>query len=408
MTTKSSDSVFIGRQPIFNSSLDIYAYELLYRSGHKNIAGVFDGNAATTNVILNSFMEIGFDNLVAGHKAFINLTHSFIDGSIPLPMTKKQVVLEILEDIPPEPEIIAQIQVLRDQGYIIALDDFIFDETMKPYINVANMIKVDVQLVDDTTLPGHVKTMKQNGIRMLAEKVETLEEFERYKEMGFDLFQGYFLSKPQVIEGKKLSSNTMILMDLLSKLQNPDIEFAELESLVARDAALSYKLLRYINSPAVGLGGKVDSVQRALLILGLDALKKWMTLLVMSGMSEKSDELIRTAMIRGKMCELLANNAGVEKANSYFTVGLFSLLDAMLDIRMSDILKDLPLEQRLNTALIEHKEAEGFALQCVIDYEEGRWDDMKYSDLSNTVIGKVYLEAIQWADQLMQGFQDTK
>ena len=408
MTTNSSDSVFIGRQPIFNPSLDIYAYELLYRSGHKNVAGVFDGNAATTNVILNSFMEIGFENLVAGHKAFINLTRSFIDGSIPLPMTKKEVVLEILEDIPPEPEIIEQIQALRDQGYTIALDDFIFDEAMKPFINVANMIKVDVQLVDDKILPEHVKTMKQNGIRMLAEKVETLEEFERYKEMGFDLFQGYFLSKPQVIEGKKLSSNKMILMDLLSKLQDPDIEFSELESLVARDAALSYKLLRYINSPAVGLSGKVDSIQRALLILGLDALKKWMTLLVMSGMTEKSDELIRTAMIRGKMCELLANKSGVVKAHSYFTVGLFSLLDAMLDIKMSDILKDLPLEQCLNTALIEHKEGEGFALQCVIDYEEGRWEGMKYSDLSNSVIGKIYLEAIQWADQLMDGFRDVK
>ena len=408
MTTNSSDSVFIGRQPIFNPSLDIYAYELLYRSGHKNVAGVFDGNAATTNVILNSFMEIGFENLVAGHKAFINLTRSFIDGSIPLPMTKKEVVLEILEDIPPEPEVIEQIQSLRDQGYTIALDDFIFDEAMKPFINVANMIKVDVQLVDDAILPEHVKNMKRNGIRMLAEKVETLEEFERYKEMGFDLFQGYFLSKPQIVEGKKLSSNKIILMDLLSKLQDPDIEFSKLESLVARDAALSYKLLRYINSPALGLSGKVDSIQRALLILGLDALKKWMTLLVMSGMSEKSDELIRTAMIRGKMCELLANKAGVEKAHSYFTVGLFSLLDAMLDIGMADILKDLPLEQRLNTALIEHKEGEGFALQCVIDYEEGRWEGMKYSDLSNSSIGQVYLDAIKWADQLMEGFNDVK
>jgi EAL and modified HD-GYP domain-containing signal transduction protein len=408
MTTSNSENIFIGRQPIFRPNLEVYAYELLYRSGQKNVAGVFDGDAATTTVILNSFMEIGFENIVGGRKAFINLTKSFIDGSIPLPMNKNDVVLEILEDISPDPETIEQIQALRDKGYTIALDDFVFDEKMKPFTSVANLVKVDVQLVDVDDLSQQVAALKQRGIRMLAEKVETLEEFEHYKAMGFDLFQGYFLSKPEVIEGKKLSSNKTVLVELLSKLQDPDIEFGEIEQLVTRDAALSYKLLRYINSAAVGLSAKVDSIQRALLLIGLDALKQWMTLIVLSGVSTKSDELIHNAMIRGKMCELLGKAAGIEKPHSYFVVGLFSLLDAMLDMSMSDILKELPLQQRLNNALIKHQESEGQALQCVIDYEEGRWSDLKFSTLSETQISAAYFEAMQWADTMMQGFQDIK
>lgn len=408
MTTNSSETIFIGRQPIFRSNLEIYAYELLYRNGKVNVAGVFDGDVATTTVILNSFMEIGFENIVGGRKAFINLTKSFIDGTIPLPMTKKEVVLEILEDIPPEPETIEQIKALQERGYTIALDDFIFEEKMQPFVAVANMIKVDVQAVDDNVLSEQMAKMKQQGIRMLAEKVETLEEFERYKDMGFELFQGYFLSKPEIVEGKKLSSNKAVFAELLSKLQDPDIEFGELEALVGRDAGLSYKLLRYINSPAVGLSAKVDSIQRALVLLGLDTLKQWMTLLAMSGMSSKSDELIHSAMIRGKMCELLAKAAGIEKPHSYFVVGLFSLLDAMLDMEMTSILKELPLQQRLNTALIDHQENEGLALQCVIDYEEGRWSELKFSTLSNSEISAIYLESIKWGDEMMKGFEEIK
>lgn len=408
MSVSPLKAAYIGRQPIFNTDLDVYAYELLYRDGEKNVAGVFDGNTATTTVILNAFMEIGFENIVGQSRAFINLTRSFLDGSIPLPFSKKEVVLEILEDIEPDDELISQISELRAKGYRIALDDFIFDRQQAGFLPVSDIVKVDIQQVDLKRLAPKVAQLKESGLKTLAEKVETIDEFEACKEMGFDFYQGYFLSRPQVIEGKKLASSKLVLLELLSRLQDPDVGFGELESLVKRDAALSYKLLRYINSPAVGLSTEVESIQRALLLLGLETLKHWMTLLVIASVSEKPDELIHMALIRGKMCELLASKAGSEKVNSYFVVGLFSILDAMLDLPMPNILSELPLPQRLNRALVKHEEDEGDALACVLDYEESRWDSLSFKQLGREDISNCYLEAISWADSMMKGLKTVR
>lgn len=402
MPNHQTESAFIGRQPIFNRNMELYAYELLYRRGNENVAGVFDGDNATTTVIINTFLEIGFENIVGGAKAFINLALGFLDGTIPLPLGKKEVVLEILENTPPLQEIMDQIQNMRDKGYKIALDDYVFDAKMSPFLDVADLVKVDLREVNWEQLPANVKMLRDRGLMTLAEKVETQQEFEACKEMGFDYFQGYFLSKPQIIEGKKVSSSKLTHMELLSKLQDPDIEFGELEKLIARDAALSYKLLRYINSPAVGLSVEVDSIQRALLMLGLDTLKQWMTLLVLVGVSDKPDELIHIGMVRATMCENLAKAAGIEKTSSYFIVGVFSILDAMLDLPMKNILTELPLQKRLNQALVEHLGDEGDALSCVIDYEEGKWDELHFHKLTQIEITRCYLDSVRWADNVMK------
>ncbi|MDH5546416.1 MAG: HDOD domain-containing protein [Gammaproteobacteria bacterium] len=400
-TMESEQSAFVGRQPIYDKNLGIFAYELLYRSGLVNVAGVFDGDEATTRVILNTFVDIGFENIVGDKMAFVNLTENCINGTIPLPLTQKHVILEILEDVRATPELIKILGEYRDNGFKIALDDYVFEDKMKAFLPVVDIVKVDIQAVDNTKLVEGIKYLKLVGKTILAEKIETLKEFEACREMGFDLFQGYFLSKPEVVEGRKLSTGKVVLMQLLSLLQDPEVEFGALEALISKDAALSFKLLRYIRSPAVGVTTQVDSIQRALMILGLDALKQFMTLLIIADVGGSCNELVRVALTRAKMCEQIAVRKGVEKTNSFFVVGLFSALDAMLGISMSNILKSLPLHKRLNEALLERSGDEGKILRCVTDYEKGDWDVLLCEKLSHNAIASSYLDAIKWADDML-------
>jgi EAL and modified HD-GYP domain-containing signal transduction protein len=401
-----SESIFIGRQPIFTADMDVYGYELLYRGSQMNSAGRIDGDIATTKVVLNAFLEIGLENLVGGKLAFINVTRTFIEGHIPIPFPKQQVVIEVLEDIPPEPEVLKALRELSRQGYGIALDDFVYEQKLDALIKIANIIKIDVQVTKGEDLEQHAKTLRRAGVQLLAEKVETQEEFENCRRLGFSLFQGYFLSRPAVIEGQKLPSNKIAVLQLLAKLQDPNVEIEELDELVKRDATLSYKVLKYVNSPALSLGKEVTSLQQAIMMLGLLSLKRWVMLIVLAGLSEKSDELIRIAMVRAKMCELLAQATGADNLEDYFAAGLFSTLDAMLDRPIQQILQSLPLSQPVRAALLEHKGEVGNALNCAIAYEEARWQDVGFKNFDAAQLRDKYLEATQWADIAMGGIAD--
>lgn len=399
----TAEGVFVARQPIYNRSLDVFSYELLFRSGNHGSAGtILDGNQATTQVILNTFMELGFENVVGHHKAFINLTSDFIKGDFPIPFNKKQVVLEVLEHVRPEPAILQGLESLKAKGFTIALDDFVYDEQLTPFIKLADIIKIDVQVLDDKQLKDHVRKLRSEGIKLLAEKIETKEEFDNCKQLGFDFFQGYFLSKPQVLEGRRLPNSKIALMQILSRLQDPDVEFHELDKLIKPDASLSFKLLRYINSPAVAVSTEVSSIQHALVLLGMDTLKRWVTLIVLSGMAERASEIMRFGMVRAKMCELLATALGEKKTDTYFTVGLFSVLDSLLDLPMYKVLEELPLPTHMNSALLEKKGLEGETLQCAIAYEEGEFNIVGCASLTTSEIKQAYLDAIKWADESMR------
>lgn len=399
VTTPSSTAVFVARQCIYNRSLDVYSYELLFRSSTVNSANFIDGNKATTQVILNTFMEIGFDHVVANHKAFINITRDFIVGNYPIPFGKKQVVLEVLEDIAPDPEVLNALQQFKDKGFTIALDDFAYERHLEPFIQLADIIKIDIRVLNEQQIKEHVRELKSRGIKLLAEKVETKEEFQFCKDLGFDLFQGYFLSKPLVIEGKRLASNTVVLLKLIADLQNPDVEFSKLEQLIKRDASLSYKLLRYINSPAVATVNEITSLQHALVMLGLDTLKRWVSLIVLSGMADKATEIMRMGLLRARMCENLAVTAKKDQPQGYFMTGLFSMLDTLLNQPMQKVLAELPLSTAVTSALVDRKGELGEALSACVAYEEARWQDVGFCSLSTEAIKSAYLDAIQWADQ---------
>ena len=394
--------IFIGRQPIYDRKLGVYAYELLFRSEQSNAADITDGDKATSDVIVNAFLEIGLDNIVNKRKAFINLTRSFFVNHQTISLPKDRVVLELLEDIEADDEVIEGVMRLSEQGYTIALDDFIYHESLKPLVKLANLIKIDIMALNRDEIRDHVQALRKHPVKLVAEKVETQQDFDYCKDLGFDYFQGYFFAQPKVIRSRRLPNNRIAILKLLRRLQDPDITPDQFEDLVAQDVAFSYRILRYVNSAAYSLSRKIESIQQAVVIIGLQTIKSWTTLLAMSQVDNKPTELVVTAMVRGKMAEELARAEKYEGPDAFFTIGLFSALDALMDNTMEEILTQLPLAEHISNALLHHQGVHGEILSCVLAYERGEWEQVKSSTLSMSRIRDCYLSAVHWAEDTCQ------
>ena len=402
VNTALLQNALIGRQPIYTDDVKVFAYELLYRGGESNQATFVDGDSATANVMLNTFLEIGLEQIVGHeHRAFINITPSILLQKLCHALPADRVVLEILEDIEPDPPILDAITELAELGYTIALDDFVFHESLRPLVALADYVKVDVQNLSRETLEEHVRLLRQYSVKLLAEKVESHEEFEFCQSLGFDYYQGYFFCKPKIIEGRRVPSNRVSLVMLLSKLQDQNIEVSKLEDVIKNDLALSLKVLRYVNSASCGLPKKVDSIGQAACMVGVDRLRMWATLMALASLEEKPYELLVTAVIRAKMCEFLGVALRQDHTEQYFMTGLFSVLDAFFDCEMAEILDSLPLSQHISTALLHRAGLLGQTLNCITAYEQGHWEELQCGELEPYSIRDAYLEAIQSSSQIL-------
>ena len=403
---EGSQVALVGRQTIYMADLDVFGYELLFRdSTTQNIAPQnLDGNLATANVMLNTYFEIGLENVVGNKKAFINLPESFISGEISLPLSNQSVVLEILENIKFTDAIKENLSKLKDQGFTLALDDFEFSEIAVPYLKYVDIVKVDITQLEKQVLEKKIPLLKSKyQLKLLAEKVETKDEFDFCRSLGFDYFQGYFLQKPEIIKGKKLPSNKLAMIQLLNRLQDPDVQVDELSDLLKNDVSLSYKVLRYINSPVFGLSSEVSNLKQAILLLGIKVIKRWVTLIVVAGLSDRSQDIIRLALIRAKMCETLAKALKYENTDDCFLLGLFSLLDAMLNQSLSDVLSSIPMTTDLREGLINRKGKMGKLLNEVIRYEQGEWDSLISKQKLAWAFRSAYIEAVNWAEKAIEG-----
>ncbi|MCK5639950.1 MAG: HDOD domain-containing protein, partial [Gammaproteobacteria bacterium] len=354
---------FIGRQAIFGRNANVIGYELLFRDSETHGANITDGDQATSQVLFNSCMEVGLDALVGKYPAFINLTRSFLTGASPLPIPPKRVIIEVLEDIEPDQEVINGLVQLSKQGHIIAMDDFVFHDKYIPLLKLAHIVKVDILGVSREDLARQVEQLRPYKVKLLAEKVETYEELEYCKSLDFDYFQGYFICKPQVVSGKGMKSNRLAILKLLSRLQDPTTGMDELEKLIIQDVSLTYRLLRHINSVGYSLLHEIESIQHALQLLGTQMIRNWVSLILLSKIDGKPMELMKTALIRGKHCELLAETLRLANKNQYFTVGLFSALDAIMDKPMAALLAELPLAKEIKSALLNRSGELGAMLQ---------------------------------------------
>jgi c-di-GMP phosphodiesterase len=397
--------IFVGRLPIYTPSLDVFGYELLYRSKDNTRALIRDGEKATSQVIFNTFIEIGIGNIVEDKLAFINIDRSYLVGRLPLPFPKEQIVLEISQRMVLDEELIVAMVRLRAEHYWLSLEDRpdeILDERI---VNSANILKINIHQMKQPELRERVQIYRKFNARLMAARVQTQEEFENCKEFGFDFYQGYFLSKPRVVSGRRLPTNRFSLLKLLSCLYDPDVDMRELEELIRQDVSLSYRLLRMVNSAYYALETKVESIRHALVILGLKQVRSWLTILAMSEVNDRSTTLMNTALIRGKMCELLAVASGYKQEDRYFTVGLLSILDAIMDLPMEKVLSSLPLTDDLNQALLAHKGPMGSLLAGVIAYESGEWGEVEVLDTKPGTLRDAYLSSIAWASEISRKVQ---
>ena len=372
------EEAFIGRQAILDQQQKVYAYEILFRSGLKNAFDpTLDGNVATQSVMVGAMLEFGLKKLVSDKKAFINFTEQNLLNRAPKLLPPENVVVEILENVQPTPKIVEAVRELKAEGYKIALDDFVLLPGYEPLIEMADIIKVDFRITTDPEERQKLREILPSHVRLLAEKIETEEEFHQAMAFGYVLFQGYFFCKPAILHQKKLTSNALSRMRLLKEINRQNVDFASMTNIISSDTNLVHKLLTYINSAGIGLINHVSNLKQATVLLGASGVKRWVTLISLQTFSEdKPPELFTLSLLRAKFCELIAGELkrpGLTQ-DAGFLIGMFSLLDVLLMLPMEEVLKEVALADDLNAALLGEDNDLRRILDLVIAYEKGDWD----------------------------------
>ncbi|MGH1462179.1 MAG: EAL and HDOD domain-containing protein [Neptuniibacter sp.] len=400
MDNTDSSQVLMARQPIFDRNQKVVAYELLYRTEDAQGHALFSGSEATSEVLLNAFTSISDAGEQKRVPAFINLTRDLLVGKKLPEFSKKHIVLEILEDIEPDEEVEEAVRVLHSEGYRIAMDDFVYDPKFDQLLKYCQIVKVDVMAHSNEELAEQVNHLKRHKVTLLAEKIETHEQLAECIDLGFKLFQGHFLSKPKLIKGKKIGGSQVALMQLIQELQNPKATPEVLEELIIRDPALTYKLLRIVNSAGYHLVRQVESIAQAIVLLGLEQVKKWATLIAMSSSQDKPEELSRGLLIRGRMCEEIALAMKKSNHGSYFMAGMMSGLHALLDLEREAMLEQVPLGDDIKEAVTLGKGDIGQVLRNVVNYENGDWDLLPL-DLDGPMYDNAYRASLDWTQEAM-------
>jgi EAL and modified HD-GYP domain-containing signal transduction protein len=399
---------YVARQPIFDRKKKSFAYELLFRDGTAKYVPNIDGDVATSTVLSNTFLVIGMDNMLGGNRSFINFTQNLLLRKVPLLLPVETTVVEILENVNPTPQLVAACREISEQGYLLALDDFTYSQELRPLIELADIIKIDFRLTPQDQIRKYIDLLPMNnGLKLLAEKVETPEEFHSAIEMGFDYFQGYFFCKPELVKGREIPGSQLTLIQVVAEVNRPDFDFNRLEQLIAPDVSIAYKLLRYINSAFFATAQRISDIKQALVLLGEAELRRFISLITLSNLAKnKPSELVMAACVRAKFCELMAPLAkGNTTPGELFTLGIFSLIDAIVDQPMADVMKNLPLSEKIKSALIDRKgELIGYLLLAET-YEKGQWEFMdKVSDvikIPHDKLPALYSQACAWSNNLL-------
>ena len=389
---------YLARQPIFDVNEQLIGYELLYRNDHGE-KSTSDGEQATTEVFINSCIDAGLAKLVGHHQAFINVTRDVIINHEQLLPPNQPLVLELLENVVADDEVSTAVKSLINKGYSIALDGFGFDNKHRGLIQLAHIVKIDILNINAGELTKLVASLRSFPVKLLAEKVETIAQYDHCRKLGFDYYQGRFLYKPRIMRDRRLPANKLHVMQLLAELQKNDADAKELEKIIEQDVALSYKLLRFINSATFSLRRKIESTRQAVVIIGQDETRKWASMISLSGIEGKSSELIRVALLRAKMCELLTEASGQGNQGSAFMIGLFSTLDALMDTPLNELLSMLPISDDIKDALLYHRGSYNNALNCTLCYEKGDWKSIEDTGFSDATVIACYLQAVEWSNE---------
>lgn len=407
--------VFIARQPIFDRHKRVWAYELLLREGDRGSARVTDDAGATAHVLQTTFFELGLDHLTGGLPALVNFSEPHLLDRLPNLFPPSQLIVEVLESVRPSPEAAAALRELKRAGYRIALDDLGVTELPESLLPLADLVKVDFLALDAAErirVTRKLRTACREGTLFLAEKVETPEDFEQGKRLDYTLFQGYFFAKPVVLRAKAIPSHKLTRLRLIQELANPEFEFRRIEAVVKSDVAVTTKLLRYINAAAFPWSRRIESVGQALVLLGENQVRKWLSIVALGEISQGSPfELLRAACLRGRFCELLSPRLHGYSELECFLVGALANLDAMLETTKEAALERLALPEPVKNALLGCDCPLGRLLELASSYERAAWDEVHRLAVELGIPGdslpKLYTEALVWTENLFRPSGDA-
>lgn len=393
--------ILMARQPIIDTSYRIQGYELLFRDAHLSPTDI-SGDKSTSRLIDRLLTTFTLEEITDNSRAFINFTRFWLLN--PPSLSPDNTVIEILETVPLDDAVLASIADLKKQGFTLALDDVIDTERLSPLLKLVDIVKVDVLHLSPNEIEQIIQQLKPYDITLLAEKIEDHEVFHFCKSLGFSLFQGFFFSKPQLLSGKELNASALAVMNLIAQLQDPNCKIDDIEQIIKQDPTLSIKLLKWVNSPLYRRRKEIESIKQAILQLGLDRVRNFVTLLSLSDLQEKPSILCQMALTRASMCEWLAKHHLNVPSASYFLGGLLSLIDAFFDQPKADVLEKLPIDTKLKSAILNYEGLLGQTILAVSYYQQALWDYIQMSTLDSIQasladLNQAYVNAIQETNQ---------
>ena len=405
MTGAADAEVFLARQPIFDRDLNLYAYELLYRTCRSSSFDASDGDDASEHVVAHAALTFGVASLLGGKRAFINFTHRLLVSDLPSVLPPEAVAIEVLETVAVDDALLDACRSLRARGYLIALDDFVETPDTGPLAALADIIKVDFRSTSERERSRMLTRYGRRGVRMLAEKIETRQEFELARDQGFTYFQGYFFARPVILERKEIPAQKARFLRLLAEMQCTRLDFLKIETLIRQETSLCYQLLRYVNSAAYPTRTRIRSIGQALVLAGEDNLRKFVALASIHSLAEENPpELVATAALRARFAELIGPEAGLAaRSSDLFLMGMFSLLDAMVGRPLEELLRGLPLPDDIQGALLA-PEISTDRVACihrlVLAYERVEWDSAAAManalGVPDAVLAGLYRDAAAW------------
>lgn len=395
--------VFVARQPIFNRTEQVFGYELLFRSSWSNYFQNPESDLASLKVIANTFFLMGIDSITRGKRAFVNFTRDTLVQGYAALLPRDQLVVELMENVAPDPTVIAACETLKKAGYLLALDNFIHDNTLSPLIPLASFIKVDFRSTSSHQRRLLANAFVPRGISLIASRVESEAEFSEAISFGYSHLQGYFFCRPVIVASQDVPGSKLNYLKLLQEINRPELDLTEIEGIIKREVALSYKLMRYINSVAFGLRREITSVRQALLLLGEIGIRKWSSVIILSDLgTDKPSEIVVSSVLRGRFCELLAERGKLkDRCNDVFLLGLFSMVDVIVGRPLEELIRELPLANDLRDALLGWPNDLRQLFEVVLAYERGDWESVvnlaKGLGLSETWLPDMYRQAVEWS-----------
>ena len=405
----ASYDVCVARQPIFDRRKRVCAYELLFRSGVENVCPPVDGTEASRHVCHVAWLDLGLPTLTGQKPAYINITQDMLVSGYVDALPAASIVVELLETIQPDADVLRACRDLKRKGYVLALDDFVYRPALEPLLALADIVKISFGECDPAEQIAHIQRAVKTSPVMLAEKVETHEDYAQAEALGFTHFQGYFFQRPQIVRGRALTGSRLTYLRLIQAVSRPAIDLEEVERVIMSDVSIAHRCIKYLGSAAFGWQAPITSIHQALVLLGEQQTRRWVSLISLAELAnDKPAELLVTSAVRAKLCNGLASEVGmIDRRADLFLMGAFSLIDTMLDQPMADVLAQLPLDGDLKTALRGRSNALRPVLEFVQAYDHCDWEDCGRLalelGLDDRKVTTIYRDAVAWAMQSFDG-----